>query len=107
MNAHRKRKPIRLPPTWVRRADWRWEGARPAFAFPHVDDDPDVEGAMLDNLAHYADSHPTVFWNWIDKIDRHRGPELNCLCPQCIAAQEGHEHHPHLLQVQLGAVVGA
>jgi hypothetical protein len=80
---------LRLPPPWVRRADWKWAGGNPAFHFPHLQGDEDAEISQLHRLWDYAESHRNVFTAWMATVDAHRGPELPCMCPQCVAEREG------------------
>jgi hypothetical protein len=80
----RTRRRPRLPPPWVRRADWRWSEGRPVFSFSHVAHDPDVEEALIDDLLDYADTHPVTFAKWMAKVDHYRGAQAECGCQQCV-----------------------
>ena len=92
MSGHRrilKSRSSRLPLAWVRRADWRWASGQPAFCFPHLAHDEDAEITELHRLCDYAEAHSGTFTAWLAKVDAHRGPEVECLCPQCVAERAG------------------
>jgi hypothetical protein len=83
MTKPRQRKPRnpRLPPPWVRRADWKRTGQNVVFAFPHLHHDEDRETAELGRLWNYAETHPQCLDAWMRKVDGARTPA--CACPQC------------------------
>lgn len=86
-NIPRKRKPPRLPPPWIRRADWRFRGTDVVFFFPGLD--PAAEGRELHRLCDWSEQNTSLMASWMAKVDRHRGPPVQCLCPQCVAEMEG------------------
>jgi hypothetical protein len=85
----RKRKLPRLPPPWVRRADWSLKDGYPEFSFPHLRGNPHAEASAVERLHDWADLNAPAMIQWMGKVDRHRMLAPTCMCPQCAAEREG------------------
>jgi hypothetical protein len=78
--SRRRRRPPRLPPSWVRRCDWRFHGEEVEFYFPGLDHA--AEGQALQRLCDWSEQHTDLLASWMAKVDCYRAPN-QCGCQAC------------------------